>query len=77
MPYKINSPGQFWVVRKPDEQGTVVAKFETTATDTSSSQYEIPDSCTAISVADRSALQDTQTDPSVLDENERETLGIY
>lgn len=76
MPKKVNAPGRFWIVRKPDETGTVVAKLETTADDPNSIQHEIPDSCIVQSVADRSALNDTTTDPSVLTDEEREILGV-
>lgn len=72
MPQKVTPPSRFWIVRKPDSSGTVVAKMDTKDAD----KVEIPDSCVAYSVSDRAALENHTTDPSVLTESEREVLGI-
>lgn len=71
---KVTAPSRFWVIRKPDSSGTVVLKLDTQSP--SETQFEIPDSCVAYSVADRASLDGLTTDPSVLTDAEKDVLGI-
>lgn len=77
MPKTVTPPSRYWVVKKPDGQGTVVSRFETIANDLSSISYQIPDSCVAQSATSRSALAKTYLDPSVLTRKEREILNVW
>lgn len=66
---EINAPSRYWLVQK---QGTVVMRFDTVGETT----VEIPDSCQAVEVADRSVLVSSAIDTTVLTDDERQSLGV-
>lgn len=68
----VTAPNRFWVVRKPDASGTVVAKFDTAG----ETEVVIPDSCVAYSVPDRTSLENQTADESVLTAEEKQILGV-
>lgn len=71
-PTTVNAPNRFWIVRKPDASGAIVARFDTPE----GAEVSIPDTCTAYSVADRATLEGTTVDESVLTTEEKQILGV-
>lgn len=71
MPQKATPPSRFVLVRKPDSQGTVVAKFDVSG----QTEIEIPESCVLYSVSKQSDLANHTIDRSQLTDAEKEVLG--
>ena len=68
-----SAPARYWVVRKPDEGGTIVAKFKTPV----GKHREIPEGCVATPAPEQNSesVSDLETDTSVLSDEEKRILG--
>lgn len=71
------APSRYWVVMKPSEGGTVVAKADTAGQTQIDPKIIDHDDFTVVSVPDRSALADKSVDDSVLTDEEKKILGRY
>lgn len=58
---EVTPPSQIWVVMAPDDQGSVVGKFDTGG-QKEPTAVQIPDDCIAVAVADRSSLANETID---------------
>ena len=69
------APSRFWIIRKPDAQGAIVARFDTAGETRLDDRIVEHDDFIIQSVPDRSALLDHEIDRSGLTEEERKILG--
>ena len=68
----VTAPSAWWVVEKSD---TVVQKRHTTASEYSTVEYNIPESCDVKEVG-ASDIGEMSTDTSVLTDSEKDALGV-
>ena len=70
------APSRLWIIRHPESQGAIVAKFDTAG------ETQIPDVVADYddfviqSVSNRSALRDHEIDHSGLSEQDKEVLSM-
>ncbi len=69
------TPSRYWIVRKPDEQGAVVARFDTPGETYIDPAIADHDDFVVQSVPSRSALVDRDIDTDGLTDEERRILG--
>ena len=69
------APGDYWIVRKPDEQGDVLAKFKNRGETYIDPAIADHDNFIVQSVPSESALTDMDVERDVLTDYEREILG--
>ena len=69
------APSRFWIIRKPDSEGAVVARFDTQGETLIDERVAEHDDFVIQSVPDRSALLDHEIDRSGLTDEERRMLG--
>ena len=70
-----DAPGRYWIIRHPQSQGSIVAKFDTagaTQIDEGVANY---DDFVIQEVSDRSALADKEIEQSELSDSEKELLS--
>jgi len=69
-----NAPSRFWIIRKPDDEGNVVARFDTVGETRIDERIVEHDAFIIQSVPDRTALVDKPLETDGLTDYEREIL---